>query len=167
MDDIRKLSQLLGTKPTESVKKSIEPLSILQLTAAFVAGGVAAGFLGKLGSDAADVLKSKIKDLMNRKKNLGSDRVFRLVIQVENDSHSIDVDVFVNNPTDKDIDGLLECGLSEIDRQVPRLMSVSTQLSKLTFEYENGNLELKFGVRKDCVPLTLNYKENGLNRDKP
>jgi len=160
LEDIEEIAQLLGTRSTEAVKKSIDPISILQLTAAFMAGGIASGFLGKLGSDAADLFKDKVKGLMRRKNNGDSDRVFRLVIQVQKDGACLEADVFITNPTDKDIDSLLDHGLSEIDQQVSRLMSKSTQLSKLTFEYKDGNLELKFGVRKDCVPVILYSKDS-------
>lgn len=160
LEDIEEIAQLLGTRSTEAVKKAIDPISILQLTAAFMAGGIASGFLGKLGSDAADLVKDKIKGLMRRKNNRDSDRVFRLVIQVQKDGRCLEADVFITNPTDKDIDSLLDHGLSEIDQQVSRLMSMSTQLSKLTFEYKDGSLELKFGVRKDCVPVTLHSKDS-------
>lgn len=160
LEDIEEIAQLLGTRSTEAVKKAIDPISILQLTAAFMAGGIASGFLGKLGSDAADLFKDKVKGLMRRKNSRDSDRVFRLVIQVQKDGECLETDVFITNPTDKDIDSLLDHGLSELDQQVSRLMSKSTQLSKLTFEYKDGNLELKFGVRKDCVPVTLQSKDS-------
>lgn len=160
LEDIEEISKLLGARSTEAVKKAIDPISILQLTAAFMAGGIASGFLGKLGSDAADLFKEKIKGLMRRKNNRDSDRVFRFVIQVQKDGRFLEADVFITNPTDKDIDSLLDHGLSEIDQQVSRLMNVSTQLSKLTFEYKDGNLELRFGVRKDCVPVTLHSKDS-------
>lgn len=160
LEDIEEIAQILGTRSAEAVKKAIDPISILQLTAAFMAGGIASGFLGRLGSDAADLLKDKIKGLMRRKNNRDSDRVFQLVIQVQKDKECVEADVFITNPTDKDIDSLLNHGLSEIDQQVSRLMSKSTQLSKLTFEYKDGSLELKFGVRKDCVSVTLHSKNS-------
>lgn len=160
LEDIEEIAKLLGTRSTEAVKKAIDPISILQLTAAFMAGGIASGFLGKLGSDAADLVKDKVKGLMRRKNNRYSDRVFRLVIQVQKDGECLEADVFITNPTDNDIDSLFDHGLSEIDQQVSRLISMSTQLSKLTFEYKDGSLELKFGVRKDCVPVTLHSKDN-------
>jgi len=165
-EDIQELARLLGIQPSETVKKSTDPISILQLTAAFVAGGVATGFFGKLGSDGADLLKKKCKDLMRRKNIRDSDRVFRLLIQVEKEGVFIEADVFITNPSDDDIDGLLGHGLLEIDNQVSRLMSVNTQLSKLTFEYKYGHLNLKFGVRKDCVPLKLYLKEGQRDAEK-
>lgn len=160
LEDIEELARLLDTNSAEAVKKSIDPISIFQLTAAFMAGGIASGFLGKLGSDAADLFKKKIKDLMKRKNKRDSDRVFRLVFQVEKDGVFLEADIFITNPTDKDIDSLLDHGLSEIDQQISRLMSVSRQLSKITFEYKDGNLDLKFGVRKDCVPVTLHKMDS-------
>jgi hypothetical protein len=155
VDDINVLAELLCTSPIESIKKAMEPLSVLQLTAAFVAGGVASGFLGKLGSDAADALKEKIKRLMRRAEKRAPERVFRLVLQLEKDGYSIEADIFITNPTDNDIDSLLSSGLSEIDSKIPQLMDFGKQLSKLTFEYKDNHLQLKFGVRKDCVPVTI------------
>ncbi|MBK6512484.1 MAG: hypothetical protein IPG64_27135 [Haliea sp.] len=166
LDDINVLAKLLGTSPIESVKKAMDPLSILQLTAAFVAGGVASGFLGKLGSDAADALKEKIKRIMRRAEERTSERVFRLVLQLEKDGYSIEADIFITNPTDEDIDSLFSSGLSETDKQIPKLMNFGKQLSKLTFEYKDNNLQLKFGVRKDCVPVIIKV-EDTQNETKP
>ena len=65
---IEKIAGLFGTRPKENVKKSLDPITVLAIGGAFILGGVAQGFLSKLGEDAYEVLKQGLKKLFARKK---------------------------------------------------------------------------------------------------
>ncbi len=49
--DINAIAGILRNKPVYEVKKSADPISIISLTGAFVLGGIANGFLGRIGAE--------------------------------------------------------------------------------------------------------------------
>jgi hypothetical protein len=65
--DIKDIATLFRTEPTEEVKKSVDPLAILTVGGAFVLGGIAAGVLSRIGEDAYEALKGKIKAFFERR----------------------------------------------------------------------------------------------------
>jgi hypothetical protein len=144
----------LGSKPQQEIKKSLEPLSILAIGGAFILGGIANGFLGKIGSDAYDSIKSKITELFQKKakeKKHEALLVFSFLISV--DEYHIEVETILTNPTSEDIDNFLKSGLHQLDSLVLEYFDKNAGLRRITTRYENKELHLIFGVRKDAVPM--------------
>jgi hypothetical protein len=60
---IRDIAKVLESKPKEEFKKSLDPISLLEIFGLFIIGQIAGGFLQKVGADAWDSIKSKLKRL--------------------------------------------------------------------------------------------------------
>lgn len=140
-------------------KKSLEPLSILTLAGTFVLGGIAAGFLKKIGADGWDVFKDAIGKLLRRRKESGTEYLmaFEAVIPVE--GHHISVEVYLSNPSEEDLRSFFGNGLSMLDHLLGPYLRASPDLRRLVLEYEGGSMLLKFGVRKDAVPMAFRTKD--------
>lgn len=152
---IQDINSLLKTKsnPQIQIKKALDPISTLTIGGAFILGGVAAGFLGKIGSDAWDTFKEKLKILLNKKKVEEKEKLLSFEFTIENDGYKINVEVILSNPTDNDIESFLENGLKNIDAILPNYFNQEIGLKKIVMEYADNAIKVKFGVRKDAVPL--------------
>lgn len=60
---IRDLAFLFGTEPKEEAKKALDPLTVLTICGVFLLGGIAKGFLSKLGGDGYELLRDRLKSL--------------------------------------------------------------------------------------------------------
>lgn len=135
-------------------KKSLDPLSVLCISAGmFALGGIAKGFFSKLGGDSYDLLKTKLKEVFSRKKEGEKEKLLELEFSVQHGDETFHVAVIVTNPTDEDIDALLDKHLKRLDENVINAFDRRVGLKKLVYEVQDGNLNLSFGVRRDCVPL--------------
>lgn len=52
---IRQIADLFHSKPQQEVKKALDPLTVLTIGGAFVLGGIAQGFLSRLGQDSYEI----------------------------------------------------------------------------------------------------------------
>lgn len=150
---IEEAAEILNSQPIEEGKKSFEVLSALTIAGSFALGAIASGFFKTLGEDANEALKSKIKELLNRKKSERDEYLFRFNPTIEIDDRLVEVDVILTNPSEDDIESFFEDGLRELDDIVPNHVQ-DEDVKKIVYEYEDKSVILKFGVRKDCVPLT-------------
>lgn len=158
---INELGLIFGTEPQEEIKKSLDPISILTIGGAFVLGGIANGFLGKIGSDAYDSIKSRLSRLLRKKtqeKNHESLLIFRFWVSFE--EHCIEVETILTNPMYEDIDAFFESGIRQLDPLVSQYFDSKAELRRMTAEYKNNELKLMFGVRKDGVPMFPNEDRN-------
>ena len=153
-DIINELGSLFGSEPQEEIKKSLDPISILTIAGAFALGGIANGFLSKMGSDAYDSIKSKITKLMQKKaKEKDHESLLVFYFWVSVDGYHIEVEVILTNPTSEDIDAFFISGLKQLDSLVLQYFDKNIGLRRITTKYENKKLNLMFGVRKDAVPM--------------
>ncbi|HST20475.1 MAG TPA: hypothetical protein VLR90_05130 [Blastocatellia bacterium] len=156
---IRDVASLFGTEPKEEVKKAFDPLTVLTIGGAFLLGGIAKGFLSKLGGDSYDLLKDRLKKLMGRKKPGEKEKLlsFQFIIQYED--YTIETEMILTNPTDDDIERVLANGMQELDRVLPRYCNPASGIKKAVFEYSDGVAKFKYGIRKDAAPLIAEHSE--------
>ena len=149
------IGELLDSEPQEEIKKAIDPISILTIGGAFVLGGIANGFFGKIGSDAYDYLKDKLKGLLNRKNAVQENHEALLVFSfwVSNGTQRFEVEVILTNPSPKEIEHFLEVGMRQIDQHVSHYYSEDLSIRRMIFKYESDSLIFMHGVRKDAVPM--------------
>jgi len=151
---IADLSKSLGTDPSQEMKKAFEPISVLVIGgAAFVLGQLAQGFFTRLGEDGYEVLKAKIRKLIERRHSVGKDTLLDIALVVPIDGYEVEVSVLCKNPSDADVQDIVERQLGRIDNALPALLDSRLGIRRLVFEYEEGDVHLRFAVRRDAVPL--------------
>jgi hypothetical protein len=150
---IEQISEVFKTPPSEQVKKAIDPVSLLEIGGAFVLGSIAKEFCTKLGSDGYERVKTSLGELFSRKRAAREEAILVFRADVTFRDSQIEIQVFVTNPTADDIDQFLERALAGLDEAVARYWDVGSGLRRMVFEYHGGTLEIRFGVRRDAVPL--------------
>lgn len=65
----------------------------------------------------------------------------------------VDVELIVSNPTEVAIDQFVEYGLSSVDKALSVYLHKAPNIRRLVFEIKDGDVELLFGVLKDCRPV--------------
>lgn len=157
-DDLDLLNEINLTinssvKPQFQNKKALEPLSLLIIGAGvFVIGGIANGFLNKMGSDAWDKVKPLLSQLFN--KNKAQEKLFSLNLEVDHNGEKILIDIILTNPTEEDLDKL-RLKMNEIDAFITPILSINVNVRKFVIEFKDGLFNSKFIVRKDCIPIKL------------
>jgi len=148
---IKELADILKTNPQEEFKKCLDPLSVITMGGAFVLGGIAIGFLHKLGADTYDVIKSKLSKVLSTVPV--KEKLLVIECQVIEVKDSFHLQVILENPTDSDLESLMRDGLHQLDEITSRYWKPSIGIKKLVCVYENNEVQLRFGIRKDAVPL--------------
>lgn len=142
-------------------KKGLETIQVLTISASFIAGSIAAGFLKKIGSDAWDSFKKRLSEAVLHKSAgpKGNDvlTVFQCIIS--GPDHEVSIETQILNPQSPDIDIFLENGTRALDESIGVYLDAAPNLIRLVLELKNGHLQVKFGVRSDGVPLY--FKESG------
>jgi hypothetical protein len=153
-DDIEAIAQLLGAPSAYEAKKAADPISIISLTGAFVLGGIATGFLGKIGSDIWDSLKPRISRLISKTETRKGDRLFIFRALVEINGSVREIETILTNPTVEQIEIFLRQGVFVLEQVLPIYTQDAPALKRLVFEYREGELQVQFGVLADCRPVT-------------
>jgi hypothetical protein len=153
------ITSLIDAEFRPQLKKSVEPISLLIVAAVFVAGGIANGFLNKIGEDAWDLFKAKLIELVNRKRQKGEESLLSFEFTVHKDGQPLCLETILSNPTESDINAFLQEGLERLDRITPQIFKSKHHLRKIVFEYEKGRLRVIFGLRKDAVPVFVDADE--------
>ena len=156
LDEIRGLT---AGRLQPELKKAFEPLSLLALAGVFAIGAFAGGFLNKMGSDAWDATKEKLKELFRRKREMAGEHLFSFRAVVQRGEDTVLVETILTNPSDDDLDRFFSDGLRELDGIVPRLLETPVPVRKLVMEYSDGRVRFLFGVRKDAVPFTFGRRD--------
>ena len=107
----------------------------------------------KLGSDAFDALKGKIKELLAHREQDTNERLFEFIAILNPNGHRVEVHVIVTNPTAQDVDRFFAEVLPRLDELIANCLDSQPNICKLVFEYQESSVELRFGVRRDAVPL--------------
>ncbi|MCA9935039.1 MAG: hypothetical protein KC415_13990 [Anaerolineales bacterium] len=152
---LEEMRALIDGELVPQIKKSVEPISLMILAASFAAGGIASGFLNKIGEDAWDLFKAKLIGLMNRKEQQNKERLLAFEFTVHQDDHLLYLETILANPTESDINKFLEEGLRRLDESTPRFFKRRHYLTKVVFEYKGDQLRVIFGLRKDGVPISV------------
>lgn len=152
-EEIKELAKLLGVSPEEEIKKSLDPLAVLTLGGAFVLGGIAGGFLNRVGEDAYEAFKSRLKKLFERRRSGPQETLLRLVFVVQHDGRDVEIEVIASRPDAQAIDDLLSHHLELLDSALPGMLASDPQLRRFVFEYAEGATTLRFAVRRDAVPM--------------
>lgn len=155
---INDISSLLGSSPQEYEKKALEPISILIIGGFYLLGKIASGFFNKLGSDAWDALKSKLKILFEKKKKEAQENLLMFQLSISVEGLIVNTEVVLTNPSDDDIDSFFENGLSKLDQIIPSLINKHPEVKKIVFTFSDNDLSLLFSVRKDAVPIYPSLK---------
>jgi hypothetical protein len=163
-EDQKLLSELtssINAKLQEEFRKALDPISVLAIGGAFLLGGIANGFLGKLGSDGYEALNQALKDLFSKPKKGEMDWLLMLEFELESQGKRFIVEIIASNPTQDEIESLPTLELQGLDELVADIFTPNTGLKKLVFELGENGIGLKFAVRRDCVPLVPKQKELG------
>ncbi|MFW2001946.1 hypothetical protein [Acinetobacter ursingii] len=155
-NDIRFIDKLLNSQSNYEAKKSADPISIISLTGAFILGGIASGFLSKVGEEIWELLKPKIINLVSKNKKEKSQDllIFRMIISKS--GVFIEVDVILTNPCEEDIDQFLARTTIRLDMILEDILDLDSEIRKVVFEQKNDKLFLNYAVRRDCIPLIFN-----------
>jgi hypothetical protein len=149
------LQELVKGEIKPSIKKALEPISILIIVASFIAGGIAQGFLAKIGEDAWDKLKGKINELVNSKARIEKDRLLVFEFIVGSEENPLCLETILTNPNESEIAKFLDEGLKKLDEKTNHYFQHRHYLRKVVFEYKDNKLKVIFGLRKDAVPLSI------------
>ena len=150
--DINEIVEVLDAEATREGKRSFELLPVLKIAGKYALGAIATGFFGKIGADAYDALKGKVKELMTRKAEETDECLLVFNPMVEVDGRLVEVKVILTNPSNEDIDAFFDDGLRKLDQILPKHIT-DDSMKRMVYEFEGPEIELKFGVRTDAVPL--------------
>lgn len=162
--DLKKINEINSilqnvNKPRIEIKKSVDPISIITIGGAFLLKEIFKGFLNKIGSDSYDLLKDKLKKLLNERKEGESDKLLTFDFNIEKDHHVINVEIILSNPDNQDIDSFLNYGLQKVDEILPKYFQPEKGLKRIVMEYNNNTIIMSYGIRKDSVPIFPNEDE--------
>jgi hypothetical protein len=157
-DRVREIAKLLGNEePQFQGKKALEPISTLVIGGGlFVAGSIAAGFFGKLGSDAYDRLKERLKTLYGRSPD--SDRILDFKLGVAGDNGAYEVHVLVVGPDASQIDSVLDSRFAGLDELLLDMIDREADLARVVTIWRDGSISLAYAVRGDAFPVEVNWE---------
>ncbi len=146
---VSEISDLLHSKPHYQVKKSLDPISILEIGGGFVIGCIAAGFLGQIGADGYTLIKEKIKALFSTEKIGEKERLLELSFSVVNGEKNVNFKLILTNPTSSEIDYIFDSGFGIFDKIVEAHFSAERDYKLIVFEFKNGQFIPKYAVMGD------------------
>lgn len=155
LNEIKEIEFLLNSKALYEAKKSVDPISIITLTGAFILGGIASGFLNQLGGDIWDLLKPKLIKLSSKHKTNNTDDLLIFRILIKKINISIEVEIILTNPLKSDLDDFATNTTHKLDRVLEELIAVNEDIRKIVFEQKNNSLILKYALTNNGIPLFL------------
>lgn len=155
---INDISKLLHSSPQQYEKKALEPISVLIIGGGFILGSIATGFFTKLGADAWDALKRKLKKLFQKKIKEAQNNLLIFQFSLFKEGVTVYTEVILTNPSDDDIDNFLENGLKKLDNVLRLYTKKFPEAKKMIFNYSTNNLSILFFVRKDAIPIYPTWK---------
>lgn len=154
---IRDIAKLLGSKPKEEFKKSLDPVSLLEILGLFIIGQFAGGFLQKVGADAWDSIKSKLKRLTQTGP---SGQLVCFEFYAQREAGRVAIEVILTAPTPADVEIFFSEHLPVLYEALKPVLQTEN-LSKLVLESKGGKSEILYGMRSDALPIK--FKANALN----
>jgi hypothetical protein len=154
------LEALDSIKMEEEGKKALEPVSILLIGLMAAGGAIAAGFLNKLGADAWDYLREKLKELLARKRQQPDEYLVIIEIQTQRGDQLLSVQTILSSPLPQDLDQFLDHGLPQLESLFGQLMTLDPSVRKVVLMYTDNRLSISYAIRKDSVPLQIVPRSN-------
>lgn len=154
---IRDIAKVLGSKPKQEFKKSLDPVSLLEILGLFIIGQFTGGFLQKVGADAWDSVKSKLKTLT---KSGPRGQLISFHFYAEQQNRKVAVEVILTSPTPENIEEFFNRHLPLLYEALKPILETEN-LSKLVLESKSGKIEILYGMRSDAVPIK--FEESALN----
>jgi hypothetical protein len=153
---LQELEDLSGQKPQPTIKKALEPISILVIgVGIFALGGIAAGFFSKFGEDIYDKLKKTLANYY--KKKTSADQILDFRFSTEKNNKVFEVHVLISSPSEEIINDFFSEGISKIDKTLDFLDSelAKVDVAQVVLQYKDKELTFSYAVRSDCVPLSF------------
>jgi len=152
-EPVKAITDLFGTQPRYEVKKALEPIAVLGITAGLlVAGKFAGAFFAKLGTDAAEALSAKLKAIFAQKPP-EQERLLKFEFEFEDGGRRCQADVILTGPDAGEIDQFFVEGINELDKVLPKCLGQVDGLVRYVFTYTRDGLKLEFAVRRDARPM--------------
>jgi hypothetical protein len=157
LDQVRDLARLIGTsEPEFNVKKALEPISILVIAGgAFALGSIASGFFGKIGSDAYDGLKARLKALYRDRRS--DEELLDFNLGVAGEEGAYEVHLLVVGPDDRQLDNVLDTRFAGLDELVAEIVKGEPDIAKVVTIWKDGGIDLAYAVRSDAYPVVVNW----------
>lgn len=157
-DDQKLLRELATTAKTpmtlmEYGKKALDPVSILQITGAFVLGGIATGLLNKVGSDSWDSFKRLLEKIVRKKVQQESEAILAFSFSIEHAGRLYNVSLLVTNPQKVDIEAILELHLPKLDSLVKACIDSNDEVREIVLEYRGRDIRIKYAVTESGEPV--------------
>lgn len=155
VDDVEELQSTISEFSNIGceLKKLLEPVSALMITAMCVGSNFLSGFLSKPGSDFWDLLVSLIRK--NRKSK--GDKIYHFCFNIEN---KFEVMIIFSNPTPEDIFNVLNKEKKVLESFVLEYIKDNPNTVRITFEYCDGAFIHQYSVYKDGTPFDIHDINN-------
>lgn len=155
LNEIQEVENLLNSSSSYEAKKSADPISIITLTAAFIVGGIATGFLNQLGANVWDALKPKLIKLSSKHQTINTDDLLIFRLLIKNFDITIEVEIILTNPIESDLDIFITQTIPKLDQGLEKLIASNEDIRKVVLEQKNTSLILKYAVTNNGIPLFL------------
>jgi len=149
---VEELAKIAGARTNQEIKKSVDPISVLTIVASFSAVAIASGFLKKIGEDAYELFKAKLKQIFSSKPS-AKDQLLVFIYTINMDGIPINVEVILTNPTPDEIVAYFSSGTADLQRSIAEYVQPALGIRQVTYSFHDGRLNLEFAIRKDAVPL--------------
>jgi hypothetical protein len=152
----QELARIAGpeAKPRYNAKKAVEPLSAIVIAiGAFVLGGIATGFLAKVGEDVYEALKAKLK--ATTKSHPGRERPLVVRTAVNVNRQKVGVELVLTNSTDPEIEWLFSSGFMKLDAVVKATLESTPEAREIVAECAGGDIRVLYWLRPNGVPSVI------------
>jgi len=155
---VKELEEITDQQPRYTLKKAVDPISILLISAGiFVFGSIAQGFFTKVGEDAYLKLKGAL--IKYYKKKAKPDQLLDFRFSTKRKDNIFEVHLLLDNPTEESLNCLFDSGFKQIDELLNSVpLGLEKEIAEIVLDYKNRQLTLLYTVRKDSVPIKFNIK---------
>lgn len=151
--DILELSVLLKNADVrEEIKKALDPIAILTIGGSFALGAIASGFFGEIGADGYRALKGLLSKIFSTRVH-SQEKLLHFEFTIIKDIKSINIEVILTNPSEKEINTLLDTGLKQLDLILSEHFESKLDFARIVYNFRDGQLELNYSVLKNGIPL--------------
>ena len=152
---IAALGEITGSTPVMISKKNLEPIPVLMLIlGTFAIGGIAQGFLSKLGEDLYTALRDRLSGLFEHRDDPG---LLEIVVGVVVAGRQIEMIVVLESPNAKGISDLFKRLPAALDRQLPEIISKSKgrPVQRVVATWRRGRLVPMHILDSHGVPIEV------------
>lgn len=146
----------LGLEVRLQSKKAAFPISELVLILGALGGPVLAGFLKKLGEDAYEALKERIKGALADRRADSDEYLHRVEWSKEIDGRLTEIRIVLSNPSDQEIDWFYDEGLGQLDEELSHFHTGPHQVRRIVLVIEDFSVSTIHAVNEKGLPLSVN-----------